>query len=351
SNTAKVVVALSKPSTITIDLTAIVHGPRWVPSYDIRANTSEKQVTITSYGSITQNTGEDWSDVLLKLSTAQPQVNGREPILHPWFVNVYQDMPKPRGSFLAGSAKLAPPTNMMNQMMTADVEFEAPPAPTEEMNVLSATVQSGATAVVYEIPMASDIPCDNQPVRVSITEQAFPGHFRYSAVPKLSPYTYLKTKITNTSEYAFLPGQSNIYLDGSFVGKAPLDLVAPGKEFWTWLGVDQSVKVERKVLDRKEGDTGFFGGKKRITYRYEFEIRNDKQQPIELVVWDQLPIPQNDDIKVELVEPKYSEDSETFKMNSQKFVEWLYELKPGQEVKTPYEFSITCPKDMIIVGL
>ncbi len=352
SNTAKVVVALGKPSTITINLTSIVYGPSWTPSYDIRANTTGKQVTIASYGSITQNTGEDWNDVQLNLSTAQPQVSGREPTLHPWFIQENQNRLTPSNtSFFGARAKGALANNMMSQLMEVDgVEFEASP-PAEAMAVLQASVQSGATAVVYQIPTSASIQSNNQPVRVSITEQTFPGHFRYSAVPKLSPHVYLKTKVTNTSEYAFLPGPSNIYLDGSFVGKAPVDLVPPGKEFWTWLGIDQGVTVERKIVDRKEGDVGLFGGKKSVTYRYEFEIKNNKQDAIELVVWDQLPISQNDDIKVELEKPKYTEDTDTFKMNAQKYVEWLYQLKPGQEVKTPYEFTVTYPKDMQVWGL
>ncbi len=352
SNTAKVVISLDAPASVTIDLTSIVYGPRWSPSYDIRANTAGKQVTVASYGSITQNTGEDWTDVKLSLSTAQPQIGGREPELHPWFVQEFKPRPMVGGEIKASYAyESAPQNNRMRQMMESDQAVTSELAAASPMVVQDATVESGATAVVYQIPNTASIPSDNQPVRVAITTQTFPGQFRYSAVPKLSPHVYLKTKVTNTSEYAFLPGPSNIYLDGSFVGKAPVDLVPPGKEFWTWLGIDQGVKVERKLLDRKEGEAGFFGGNKSLTYRYEFEIKNDKQMPIELVVWDQIPISQNDDIQVELIKPDYSKDTPTLKMNSQKYIEWLYTLNPGQEVKTPFEFKVTWPEDMQVSGL
>ncbi|QYY34697.1 mucoidy inhibitor MuiA family protein [Ruficoccus sp. ZRK36] len=351
SNTAKVVVSMDQPGAVSIDLTSIVYGPRWSPSYDIRANTDSKQVTIAGYGSVTQSTGEDWTDVQLSLSTAQPQIGGREPELHPWFVQEFKPMPVAAGRLYEAKAA-APQSNAMRQMMESDsfADAEVASAP-EPMRVAEATVQSGATAVVYQIPNTASIPSDNQPVRVSITTQTFPGQYRYSAVPKLSPHVYLKTKVTNTSDYAFLPGPSNIYLDGSFVGNAQVDLVPPGQEFWTWLGIDQGVKVERKLLERKEGTAGIFGGSKTMTYRYEFELKNNKQSQIELVVWDQLPVSQNEDIKVKLIKPDYSEDTDTLKMNSQKYIEWLYTLNPGQEVKTPFEFSITWPEDMQVSGL
>lgn len=349
SNVAKVVVGLDAPATVTVDLTSLVYGPSWSPSYDIRANTDSKQVTVAGYGSITQSTGEDWTDVKLSLSTAQPQIGGREPELHPWFLQEFKPMPV--GDPFVSEAKAASAPRMrQNELMAMDafVAAEAAPAP---MRVAEASVQSGATAVVYQIPNTASIPSDNQPVRVAITTQSFPGTFQYSAVPKLSPYVYLKTKVTNASEYAFLPGPSNIYLDGSFVGNAALDLVPPGQEFTTWLGIDQGVTVERKLLERKEGEAGLFGGSKTLTYRYEFEIKNNKQSAIELSVWDQLPVSQNDEIKVELVQPKYSSDTDALKINSQKYIEWTYQLNAGQEITAPFSFKVTWPEDMQVSGL
>lgn len=355
SNVAKVVVVLDAPGKITVDLSSIVYGPRWTPSYDIRANTTDKQVSISNYGNITQNTGEAWDNVRLRLSTAQPQIGGREPKLRPWLVDklqpvAFDESPSVR---TRGALVLSPQVNAVQMFETqagagGAAKAEAAPAP---MRVEQASVQAGATAVVYDIPGIASIPDDNQSVRMAITTQTFPGHFRYSAVPKLSPYVYLKTKVVNTSDYLFLPGPGNIYLDGAFVGKAPMDLVPPGKEFWTWLGIDQGVSVAAKLLERKEGESGIFNKEKEMLFRYEFEIKNNKRQPIELVVWDQLPVSQNESIKVELIKPKYAKDSDSLKMNEHKYLEWFYQLKPGEEVKTPFEFKVTWPQDMQISNL
>ena len=351
SNTARVLVNLDQPGTIKVGLTYLVYGPSWYPSYAIRANTDAGNIAFTYYGNVRQSTGEDWTDATLKLSTAQPQIGGRSPELNPWFVQELKPMPM-EGGFIQPNAKARVETRAMaNQMyavdyVTAEVDEAKVSSP---MFVPTASVESGATAVVFEIPGTSDIASDNQPVRVTIADETFAGTYRYSAVPKLSPHVYLKAKMTNTSDYAFLPGQSNIYLDGSYVGEAQLDLVPPGGEEWIWLGIDQGVTVERKLLTEEDGTSGFFGGNKKRTFSYAFEIENNKRKPIELVLWDQLPIPQNEKIKVDLIEPGKTSDS--FKVNDEKFVEWIVNLSAGEKRTIPYKFSVTWPEDMQVSGL
>lgn len=43
--------------------------------------------------------------------------------------------------------------------------------------------------------------------------------FEYEAVPKKSPYAFIKAKVTNTSQYPILAGPANIFLDNNFIAK------------------------------------------------------------------------------------------------------------------------------------
>jgi hypothetical protein len=58
----------------------------------------------------------------------------------------------------------------------------------------------------------------------------------------------------------------------------------------------------------------------------------------------------HEDIKVVLEEPKYEKDSESFKMNESKFVEWRHAVKPGEKRDVPYRFAIERPEDMQVIG-
>ena len=351
-NVAKVKIEVKKSGFIQLDLSYIVTGPGWRPSYDVRANTIQGNLELTYNAEIRQSTGEDWKGVALKLSTAQPGIGGREPHLSPWFINKQQTIVALGNSApmaMAKSSSRGRQDQMMNGYLAEAAACSSAPA---EMEVKGASVVTGATAETYIIDRVSDVLSDNKVAKVNITKQNFPTVYRYSSVPKLSPHVYLKAKAKNKSDFTLLPGQTSVFLDGAFVANASLDLVPAGQEFWTYLGVDSSVKVERKELGRREETSGLFGKKTvRTIYDNVFKIKNSKSTAIELVVWDQIPISDHEDIKVVLEEPKYEKDSENLKMSDGKLLEWRFNLKPDEKKEAPFRFVIERPEGTIIQGL
>ena len=351
-NVAKVKIDVKKSGPIQLDLSYIVTGPSWRPSYDVRANTVQGNLELTYNAEVRQSTGEDWKGVALKLSTAQPGIGGREPHLSPWFINKQQpivafDSMAPMS--MAKSSSRGRQDQMVNTYELREAAEANAPA---EMSVAGAKVVTGATAETFVIDRKADVLSDNKVAKVNITKQNFPTVYRYSSVPKLSPHVYLKAKAKNKSDFTLLPGQTSIFLDGAFVANASIDLVPAGQEFWTYLGVDPSVKVERKELGRREETSGIFGKKTvRTVYDNVFKIKNSKSTAIELVVWDQIPISDHEDIKVILEEPKYEKDSENLKMSDGKSLEWRFNLKPDEKKDVPFRFAIERPEGTLIQGL
>ncbi len=66
----------------------IVNSASWYPIYDARVDTKTKQVEFTFFGMIRQTTGEDWDDVKLTFSTADPMAYKSIPKLDTWFLDV-----------------------------------------------------------------------------------------------------------------------------------------------------------------------------------------------------------------------------------------------------------------------
>ena len=359
-NVARVKIEVTQAGPQEFELTYVVAGPSWSPHYDVRADTVAKKLTVAYQAQVRQRTGEDWLGVSLRLSTAQPGVGGREPELAPWAL--YKAEPVvPTGAAVlmeeSGLAAAAKPTaasatrrSLAKQAaQTADAGIASTPAPA--MEVTSATVQAGATAALFQVPRAYDIPSDPKSVKVALTEQTFFASFRHSCVPKLSPNVYLKAQAVNASDYPFLPGPTAVFLDGAYVAAASMDLVPAGQEFVTFLGVDQTVKVERRVLARREEVTGVFGKKThRTVHDLLFKVTNGKQADIDLAVGDQLPLSNHDAIKVVLEEPRYEKDTEALKLNEQKFLEWRLRLGAGDKLDLPFRFAVERPEDVIVVG-
>lgn len=345
---------------VEVRLSYVVVGPSWRPVYDLRADTKAKALEITYHAELRQSTGEDWLGVALKLSTAEPSVGGREPTMSPMFLAkaelevlrkeqlraLNSDASNRRRS--AGEKQNFTAGNMMDNGFAAKASAVDK---LEEAKVSEASVIAGGTAATYVIERTTDIKSDNKMAKVTVMRQAFPSTFRHSCVPKLASFVYLKTNATNKSDFTLLPGRTSIFLDGAFVANASMDLVPAGQEFWTFLGVDSSVSVERRELARREETSGLFGKKTlRTVFDQVFKVKNGKSTEIDLVIWDQIPTGDHEDIKVVIEEPRYEKDSESFKMNESKFVEWRHALKPGEKRDVPFRFAIERPEDMKVTG-
>jgi uncharacterized protein (TIGR02231 family) len=359
---AKVNLDVRQAGEVEVHLSYLVRGPSWSPSYDMRADTKAKTLDVTYRAEVRQATGEDWKGVSLRLSTAQPGLQGREPRMDPWFLTKAEPM-----VFAGGLTELRQDANgraregqmfndirpMGNRFSTADAnDFQALAKQMKAMEQGRAQVQAGGTAATFVIERPSDILADNKPAQVTVMRESFPAYFRHTCVPKLSPFVFLKTKAVNKTDFTFLPGPTAVFLDGAFVAQANLDLVPSGQDFWTYLGVDQGVSVERKELARREESSGVFGKKTlRTVFDQVFKLKNGKATDIELVLWDQVPASNHEDIKVVFEEPRYEKDTDNLKMNESKFLEWRLPLKAGAKQDLPFRFAVERPEDIRVVGL
>jgi uncharacterized protein (TIGR02231 family) len=281
--------------------------------------------------------------VRLSLSTARPEIGGDQPELEPWYIQAYKPEPLTQSKSRANAAPMAKQEESKNmyQMFEADAAPSIAPGAPSPMEYRGAEAQKGAVAVVFAVKGTTTIDSDAAKHRVSISQGDFSAAFRYSAAPKLSPYAYLKAKVKNETDF----------LDGAFVADSVIGLVSTGEEFWTFLGVDESVKIEYKLLKRFKDEQGVFEKKNRFVYQYETTVTNNKKADVELVLWDQLPISNDQKLVVKLLEPKYQKDTDALKKNNTDMLEWLLNMKPGESKKVPFSFSVEYPIDFSVQGL
>ncbi len=347
-NIVEVLVDVQKDGNLTLDLSYIVYGPSWTPIYDLRVDSQEKKMHLTYKSNIFQTTGEDWNNVDLKLSTAKPNISAQPPELSPHYISIYHPQ---RARKERKMAKSRPSYSNQMSFAVEGMSVEESLDELEDIVHSASTVESGATSVVFDIDGSNTIKSDNEPHLVTITIQEFPAGFRYSTIPKHSQFAYLKAKVKNGSDYPFLPGDTNVFLDNNFVANSYIKAVAPTEEFWTFLGVDESIKVEYKFVKNFDETGGLFVEKNKKIFEYLIKITNNKKTQEEIVVWDQLPISQNENIKVKLIEPAYKEDTDILKINEHKYIEWFFQPKPGEEIIIPFKYSVEYPIDTQIEGL
>src|SRR5262245_30308968 len=90
--------AAERSSATTLRVTYSVRGARWVPLYDARLDTGaadrKPALELVRRAEIVQQTGEDWADVTLAVSTVRTAKGGNAPELRPLLVH-YPEPVKP----------------------------------------------------------------------------------------------------------------------------------------------------------------------------------------------------------------------------------------------------------------
>ena len=209
--------------------------------------------------------------------------------------------------------------------------------------------------MVYQLPKPETISSGGEWKKVPVLSQKLPAQFAYEATPKLSPFAYLRAKVTNRSASFYLAGPVQVFLQGAFVGTSSIKPIAPEEEFDLFLGADERIKIERKALKEKVDVSilpGFHGRTKTIDYEFLITVQNFTSKKATVIVQDQIPVSQHDEIKVENValDPKPMEPTEEDKAKPG-LQRWQLELSPQQKATLKIAYRVRHPVEMQIEGL
>ncbi|MBK6834110.1 MAG: mucoidy inhibitor MuiA family protein [Bacteroidetes bacterium] len=69
-----------------INVNYYVNGANWTPIYDLRTDGVESSIKLTYKALVKQNTGADWKDVRLTLSTGNPKQSFNIPNMSTWYL-------------------------------------------------------------------------------------------------------------------------------------------------------------------------------------------------------------------------------------------------------------------------
>jgi uncharacterized protein (TIGR02231 family) len=204
--------------------------------------------------------------------------------------------------------------------------------------------ESGA-GLVYTVARPLAVPSDGGPHKTLVATSEADASLDYLTVPVLAPEAYLRATVTN-GPLLLLPGQARIFHGPQFVGETYLDSVAPGEEFEVQLGVDDQIKVERK-LRRRTTSKAVLGSTRTIDVAYEITVENHRDRGATVSVHDHIPVSTDGDIKVkprETTPPPASTDDLGELI-------WTLTLPPGQSAAIRHRFTVEHPAQATVTGL
>lgn len=322
-----------KPGNYKIRLEYVVAGAYWRTYYELRAHPSEENIEITYFGKVSQKTAEDWENAKIVLSTAKPAA-GTPPDYGPWYI--YSYVPTLRGGRDAEGFSMA-----------MQLESRAPAEEVEAPLYESQAVEAGM-ALWYPLAGKHTLLSGEPEKKMLIGKATLGASFQYFMLPRIEQTAYSTGKMTNTSEYLFLAGEGGTYVGDDFTGKIYLNSVAPGESTTVSFGVDERVKVHRKLVKSKVSSGGLFKKSKNYELSFKNIVRNFHTKDIACMIVDQVPVSQNPDIKVRDVkfDPKPSEENKELGIYY-----WRVELKPGESFDITVSFTVEAPAEVTIQNL
>ena len=389
---------------VNFDINYITNNANWKPFYDLRANNILEPIEMMYKAQVVQNTGIDWRQVKLTLSSGNPNQNNQAPLLNAWFLRY--GYPKNYGysnntndvlmNTLQGRVagiQVEDKTNNSSSVVirgTNSISGENQPlvvidgaisdneayAQLRPENIKSVNVLKDASAsalygsrgsngvivvttkqiydtdisenqlnISFDIDIPYDILSNGKAHSVALKEINLPATYKYYAAPRVEKEAFLLAEISDYSKYNLLQGEANIIFEGMYVGKTFINPNQTSDTLNLSMGRDKKISIKREKVVDKSG-TKFLSSKKEQTFTYDITIRNNKKEAVELLLKDQYPLSPDKEIEIELKE------SDGAKINTETgILTWNLKLKPNETKFIRISYKVKYPKDKIIDNL
>jgi uncharacterized protein (TIGR02231 family) len=343
-----------------IQLSYMVTNAGWAPFYGIKSESLTEPITILSKANVYQNTGEDWKSVKLSLSTGNPTNNNTKPVLNPYTLVLNNPDQLYKKSY---TKNIEIPSSNAGAAMDGDartVKQEYARMATKNINsvaeqsagVVESTGASNYTNNtenqsnnIFEISIPYNIPSDGKEYVVAIQEYKAPAVYSYSAIPKLDKDAFLLANLINWDQTGLLPGEANLFNEGTFVGKSYFETRVTNDTIPVSLGREKNIILDRKKV-KSFTEKNFTGGTKKTTLEFEIIVRNKKKAEVEITIEDQIPLSNTEEVTIELI----NGSNATYVKETGK-LKWVIKLKPSESNTLKFGYIIKYPKKYNISNL
>ncbi len=329
----------------TIDLKYVVTDAGWAPSYDLRAEDINLPIELKYRAKVFNNTGIDWNDIKIKLSTADPSKSAAKPDLAVWNLDFVSDNLYRKNNAYSNQDKSFQMNEGYIQNKPSSATFEQEVSKTsaqKQQPIEFEEIQVSELSAEFDIKTSYTIPSDSKPYIVDVTEYKLPATYKHYSVPKVDRDAFLLARITGWEDLNLVEGPANVYFSGTYVGQSYIYTRSTDDTLDLSFGRDNKVLVTRTKI-KEYSSKKLIGSSTKETFAYEMVIKNNRKAPVTIDLQDQLPISTKSDITVEPIETTKGEyDSKTGKLN------WTYTVQPGEVKKVILSFSVKYPRNATI---
>lgn len=367
SNQVIVLIDADNSTDISGTLKYLVSDCGWAATYDLSATDLNQPINLKYKAQVYNNTGNEWKNVVLTLSTSDPLLSAASPVLNPFYIRYGEQAEYTKRSYVQPIQQKADYRNeVMNEINMANQRaydnYVLDQKVTENTAGFLGSDRFGgknegkkvSTVAMKQIEISDlnaefliahpfSCPTDAKPYIVEIKEINMPATFTHVSVPKLDQGSFLLANIVGWQDLDLIPGPTNVYFAGNYVGVSEINTNNVDDTLSLSFGRDSKIQVLRK-LKSEMSTKKISGSTKKDTYYYDIQVRNNRTVPVKINVFDQIPLSNSSEITVTV------ETIGTGKKNDLTGeVSYMVTLQPGETANLELGYSVKYPKNAKIL--
>ncbi|EMN14182.1 mucoidy inhibitor MuiA family protein [Leptospira borgpetersenii] len=319
---------------VKLNLTYRTGGVSWKPFYSVRMDGREK-IEFEYLAEINQESGEDWNNINLLLSTSSPDISGRRPRLSSQRVYDQKKKTDKNGLVTFQSQSITEESNIVSEM-------ESPEAGTDPTTGNSEESGSG---FLFRYSRPITLFSRKESKKLSLVSFTTDATFTALYVPALKHYPLIKGSFKNISGFPIIPGETAVFRQAGMVGKSGFGYISPGEKAEISFGSENEVRA----IYRKESNQtkeGILSGTKVVEKLIRVELENFGKESRTISFQESIPVSGVENVKVSIdsvTTPGYAEVRK-----DSGILEWKLDLRPSQkqEIKLKYKVSFPAEFDL-----
>lgn len=363
SNQIIVVLDSDIDQTLNTELKYVVSNCGWQANYDLSTTDTKDIIHLKYKAKVYNDTGNDWNEIDMTLSTANPILSASVPTLTPWFINgndysSYRSKGKTSNAY--GWSYLEPNNRSYSQYYDNSTapemsDFLDVYSDSLSINQLDANfinqkkkAKNKVNITNIEVPQLSSefiiqdkysIPSNAKPHLVEVTEHELKTTFSHKSVPKLDKDAFLLANVVDWEKYQLIPGPTNVYHDNNYVGQSFLNPNMVEDTLRLSFGRNHRISIKRNLITELS-EKKVIGGNRKDSYMYEITIKNNQSTAINIDIFDQIPISTVSDISIT------TDELSEGQLNSETgIVRWILQIPPSQVQTLKIGYTIKYPKN------
>lgn len=327
----------AQPQKTNLSLTYHVDGAEWWLKYDVDINSQTNMLNLTQFAQVNQETGENWTDANITLSTEEPNLDIDAPELDPNFVDVID----PRIRMRAEKRKT---------MERASAQY-APEADTflQEVVVTASKRVNTDFSTSFELVAGSNITSSPDEQSFELMRHTQKVKIKAVIVPHQQETAFLYADFTYSGDTPLYAGTIDISRNGNYAGNSSIPTIQIGEDTSFAMGQDSKIAVSLINEGQNKDEKGLFSKDTEKAYRYAYTIENHHDRAFPVEVRAVRPTSVNEKLVIEALASSTKPTTVDWK-DLKGVYAWNKDVGAGKSWTIKHHYTLKFPKDMRVVG-